>query len=484
MKKLIISLVMVVFTLPLFAQATVSIAQLDNVVPGAGLAVAVNADFTGVNNGVSAFQLDITFDNACLTLTGLQNSAYNGIQYALQNSNTVRVIWNDYAAHSYLNGRMFDLVFTYNGGNSNLGFNGATSSVTGFGAIPVTTDFLAGWVNQIPATPGLIIADVAGASGQTIDVALTANEFYNVAGFTLIINFADPSVVTGGSVSLANINSNITSGMQYSYAAGVLSIIWAKPTGGTNVSVAAGTKLFDLRFTYAGGSSDIDFNTASCSINPNVYPYNPFAGVTYTNGSIIGYNAQIKVFLEGLYNSGTGQLNKAHDYVGGVIVDKYSGTIADLVTVELHASNNYSTIVYTAADAILNTDGQVEVNIPVEYSASYYNTIKHRNHIETVSNTATSFASRPMSYDFTTAANKAYGSNMILLSDGKYGFYAGDVNQDGSVNGTDRSLIQSNVLALTQGYVAEDINGDGSVNGTDRSMVQSAVLLLIEKINP
>lgn len=293
MKKIILTLLIAVLSAQLYATATVNIQQLENAVPAPGLPVTVSADFSGVSGGVSAFQFDITFDVACLTFTGLQNPALANIQYNMINSTTLRVAWANYAAHSYLNGKLFDLVFTYNGGNSNLAFIGASSSVTAFGAIPVATNFTPGYVHMVSATPGLTIATATGQSGQTVNVPLTANGFYNVGGFTLKINFLTPGVVSGSSVVLANINAAVSSVLTYSYqASGLLSITWTRPSG-INISVPDGTKLFDLQFSYAGGSSAINFNTGTSSISQAVWPYNPFTGVTYTNGSIASSSASI-----------------------------------------------------------------------------------------------------------------------------------------------------------------------------------------------
>lgn len=470
MKNIILSLFIAVFAVQMLTAATVSIQQVSNAVPGTGLAVAVTGNFSGVTNGVTAFQFDISIDDACLAAPVIQNSVFAGIQSNLITSTTLRVIWVDYTAHNVTNGKFFDIVFTYNGGNSNLDFITASCTVTASGALPVTTSYTSGWVHMVTPTPGIVISQEVGITGQAVNIPVTATEFYNIGGFTLNISFANPAVISG-SITAANINSSLAAGVTVNdLGGGAFRVIWATAST-SNISLVNNTKLFDLHFSYVGGTSAISFNTGTSNLNNNAPPYNSIAGVTYTNGSVAGYSAEIKLFLEGLYNSGTGLMNKAKDYVAGSIVDKYSGTIADMVTIELHASGTYGTLIYSATNVALNTDGTVAVNIPIEYSGSYYITIKQRNHIETVSKTIVSFGSRPVAYDFTTAANKAYGDNMKSIGNGKYGVYAGDVNGDGVVNVNDRSPIITNMRAAANGYIVTDLNGDGVINVNDRSIV-------------
>ncbi len=69
------------------------------------------------------------------------------------------------------------------------------------------------------------------------------------------------------------------------------------------------------------------------------------------------------------------------------------------------------------------------------------------------------FTSNSMTYDFTTAASKAYGNNMRLIGT-KWCIYSGDVNRDGSINSNDLTEVYNSNVAGAQGYTPPDLNGD------------------------
>jgi hypothetical protein len=97
-------------------------------------------------------------------------------------------------------------------------------------------------------------------------------------------------------------------------------------------------------------------------------------------------------------------------------------------------------------------------------SGSYYIVVKHRNHLETWSSTAQSFADTVVNYDFTTAVTQAYGSNMKQVGS-VWVLYGGDANEDGSIDANDIPIF---ILQYgTTGYLSADFNGDGDVNASD-----------------
>lgn len=173
------------------------------------------------------------------------------------------------------------------------------------------------------------------------------------------------------------------------------------------------------------------------------------------------------VFLEGLYN-GNSTMFQAMD--GATI--RWTDGSADHITIELHNTTTYSTIVYTSANVPLTTSGSATTVIPSDYSGNYYITIRHRNSIETTSATPVSFAGSAISYAFNTQS-KAYGNNMTFLyeSDGVTLspplIYGGDVNQDGAVESEDINDIGNLAAAFSIGYLDEDVVCDGAVEAAD-----------------
>lgn len=186
----------------------------------------------------------------------------------------------------------------------------------------------------------------------------------------------------------------------------------------------------------------------------------------------------LTLFLESLYN-GSSTMRKAQN-AGGA---QFPGTTADQIQVELRNSANYSNVVYTASNVNLSTSGLATATIPSAYGSSYYLTIKHRNSITTVSAAPVSMAASTVSYQFNAPA-KAYGGNLLLMIDGVYTIYGGDVNQDGSIDTSDITLVDNDASSFASGYIPSDSNGDGSVDTGDITMVANNAANFVSSITP
>lgn len=142
--------------------------------------------------------------------------------------------------------------------------------------------------------------------------------------------------------------------------------------------------------------------------------------------------------------------------------------IADHITVELHNSASYSTIEFTATDVELTTNGSAIITIPAQYSDSYYITIKHRNHIETVSAVPVIFTNAAVTYSFDDQA-QAFGNNLkdIVPGSGYFAIYGGDINHDGYVDSGDYPFVINDSFNYLSGYINTDLNGDGWIDSGD-----------------
>jgi len=117
-------------------------------------------------------------------------------------------------------------------------------------------------------------------------------------------------------------------------------------------------------------------------------------------------------------------------------------------------------------------------------TGSYYIEVRHRNSIETWSATPISYISgTKITYDFTTTAGSAYGSNLKFVSN-KWCIYSGDVNQDGVVDGADAALVDNGVFNFITGYVNSDVNGDQIVDGSDALITDNNAANFVAKITP
>jgi hypothetical protein len=77
------------------------------------------------------------------------------------------------------------------------------------------------------------------------------------------------------------------------------------------------------------------------------------------------------------------------------------------------------------------------------------------------------------SYNFTTAANKAFGDNMKEVESGVWAFYTGDLNQDDLIDLTDYSIWETDNNNFEFGNFPTDLNGDGLVDLSDYSIWES-----------
>ena len=284
-----------------------------------------------------------------------------------------------------------------------------------------------------------------------------------------------PSLI-GGSEFLA---SQVPTQVAYDAAYRCLKLAPQKPprdyatgiTSGSIISNTTGTRVCRIRLTnsvnfgadplnYAWSMNLQPYHTVVAAFVPN--SPDPKVGTIITNSSSQSVSNNLTVFLEGLYNTGTGN-RKAKDAVG----DHFAGPVADLVTVKLASATSPHNIVYSAENVELYTNGKSSFSVPGSLTDSYYIVVKHRNSIETWSGTPVALAGGG-SYNFTTAASQAYGSNLKSLGDGFYAIWGGDATQDGIVDGTDMLEIgNASRPPVLVGYTYQDINGDGIVDGSD-----------------
>ena len=140
--------------------------------------------------------------------------------------------------------------------------------------------------------------------------------------------------------------------------------------------------------------------------------------------------------------------------------------VRDTVRVYLRNTSSPYSIV-DSAKSVLDSTGYGTFYFPNAVNGTlYYIVIKHRNSIETWSKQGKMFTSYQLSYDFITAANKAYGDNLILKGI-RYCIYSGDVNQDGSIDLSDIINVYNDVTNFVTGYVATDVTGNGVVDLND-----------------
>lgn len=174
---------------------------------------------------------------------------------------------------------------------------------------------------------------------------------------------------------------------------------------------------------------------------------------------------ELTAFVQGFYDSGSDKMTK------------------DSVKVYLRNSSPPYDLV-DSCNGTLNSAGKGIFEFPNAANGTpYFIVVKHRNSIETWSAAGETFTSNSLAYDFTTSANKAYGNNLIQKGN-KFCIFSGDVNQDGSIESADLSLIDNDAANLLTGYVQSDINGDSVIDGNDALIAGNNADLYIIVINP
>jgi hypothetical protein len=458
-------------------------ATVDDATPGQSVDLPVTVrNF----NDIGGFTFFLDFDGGVLEFDQVKN-LHPDLSSLLANpigNNQISLIWADDALTLADDTKLFDLTFDFIAGQSDLVFDLAECEVSDGSAISLFANYTDGFVGEeLPPAISVTIAEVLAQPG-IVDVPASVIGFNNIGAFDLVINY-DPNRLTFS--GLENIAADIANDgeLLYNENAGQIFIGWnVDPAATAGLTMADEEKLFDLRFDYLGSNTDITFETNDCAISDFDFEA---LNVAYIDGGVRGaINLELTVFLEGLYNATAGQMNKAMDYdpVLEQTFPKYDGTVADLITVELHVQGNYGSPVHIVEDVELHQDGTAAFSIPNQFSSSYYITILHRNHLETVSGAPVSLASPQVSYNFTTEDTQAFGDNMKEVATGVWGIYAGDVNGDGVLSGADLVAATDQVRLTATGYRDEDVNGDGVMSGSDIVIITDNIRLTISSQTP
>ena len=257
--------------------------------------------------------------------------------------------------------------------------------------------------------------------------------------------------------------------------------------------------------TLTGQTGGVFSSTPGLSINASTGAINLAASTlgvytvsyAYTNGSCSGVatttvtvnnctlaNLNMKLFLQGFY-LGNGQMASCLYNVGKSTNTYETDTIqVNLWTITgLSAANPAFT-----KKAVIRTDGTVSLTFPSStIGNSYYIAVKHRNTIETWSAATVTFATNTV-YDFTTGTNKAYGDginpSMKNLGSGKYGFYSGDINKDGTIDALDLQLTENDASQFQFGYNSSDCTGDGASDAIDLQYEENNASLFLFYARP
>ncbi|TAH38405.1 MAG: hypothetical protein EYC69_14720 [Bacteroidetes bacterium] len=281
--------------------------------------------------------------------------------------------------------------------------------------------------------------------------------------------------------------------------AGPVTLCWDGVSGTTFVNLTADT-------TGAGAGASIGWDDIFLSTDDFIDVYaadygqstsNTFT-ITVTNSygcvstaSVVvnidpcaaGLDLDLTVFIEGYYIGPSTMWSTLYDL--GYSVDPSE---TDTIEVNLWSAGSLSNPTPDYSEkVIVHNDGTASVNFPTAVAGSYYIAVKHRNSIETWSLNTVAMASGVTIYNFSTALSQAYddGFNPPMQSmGGVYAIYSGDVNQDGTVDGTDLTDIDNDNNIFAFGYNVTDCTGDGATDSNDIIIVDNNKKLFLFYARP
>lgn len=374
----------------------------------------------------------------------------------------------------------YTVVVTSNGCSSSSSTAVAVSEIPHASASASSTQICPGESTQLFATP----------SG-----AFSYSWTSNPSGFTSSIQ--NP-VVTPGVTTTYTVTVTASGGCSSSS----LATIWIKPLPGVTVTASPSSICLggssQLAATPSGGSgsynylwSSVPAGFSSTLQNPIVTPSETTNySVTVTSDGCTGGSSAnvtvnpeksmtVRLFIEGLYDGG-GLMHPCQNETG----NQFGSTVADHITVELRDGSNYNSVLYSYSDLVLPLNGSASVPVACSLSGSFYITVHHRNSVLIVSASPVSFSGNSLSYDFTDQAAKAFGGNLTETGDGLFALYGGDPNQDGYVDTSDLTLIDTSAGSFVTGYVLTDLTGDGFVDTGDVTFIDNNSAAFISAMTP
>ncbi|MDR3669129.1 MAG: dockerin type I repeat-containing protein, partial [Ignavibacteriaceae bacterium] len=358
---------------------------------------------------------------------------------------------------------------TYTIGGTNLTNNVTVTPPAGFEISKTTgSGFVTGTGNltftaaQVMANPTIYVRLHASSSGS-----YSGNITHASSDFTTVdkaVSGTYPGFTVTGTLSAFS-QTSATPSAEQTYTIGgtnLTNTVTVTPPAGFEISKTTGagfvTSTGNLTFTAAQVMANPTIYVRLHAATPGTFPGN----ITHASSDFVTANQSVTGTYTNAYMLSLTGLIQAR-YNGGVF-------IPDSVSVELHDASSFALV--DQDKELLSSAGTGTFKF---YSAvngtNYYIVVKHRNSIETWSASAQSFSSNLLSYNFTTSASQAYGSNLVLQS-GKYCIYSGDVNQDGQVTSDDFTGVDNDNTNFDY-HIANDLNGDGQVTSDDFTCIDN-----------
>lgn len=325
-------------------------------------------------------------------------------------------------------------------------------------------------VNGVIVSSGTASSAIALSVGSNVITTLvTAQDGVSTRTYTITVTRA-PS----NNADLSNLVAS-TGGLTPAFASATTNYTISVPNTTTSITVTptvasafATVKVNTVTVASGSPSSAIALSVGANVITTVVTAQDGTTTKTYTitvtrapaaSASIVN----LKLFLEGYY-AGGGMMAPVKFNQDGIS----SNLLVENLTVELHHATTFALVASTTA--MLNTNGTMTCTFATAPVGSFYIAVKGRNMIQTWSASPQTVGATPLTFDFTTSSNTAYGDNMKQMAPGVFAFYTGDINGDDNIDNIDFSVWENDASEFAFGEYATDMNGDGNVDNIDFSI--------------
>lgn len=185
----------------------------------------------------------------------------------------------------------------------------------------------------------------------------------------------------------------------------------------------------------------------------------------------------VRVFLEGYYQTGGMRPVLANRGIGNSTTDV--DTLFAYLTDTLDG-----TVLIASASTLLQTNGYASFQFNNSLLGQRYHLmVSSGNSVRTWSATPLTITNS-FSYDFTTAASKAYGNNQREVSPGVWAVYTGDLYRDDYIDAFDYPLYLYDNIGFATGYYQTDMNGDGYTDSFDYPIFYRNQLDFVQAVHP
>ncbi len=367
MKKQLLLILMLVFSISAMAQSTLTIADV-NGVSATNVAVAVNV--TNFDN-MGSITLKINYDPTVVSFVELQNNALESQGTLLTPSasnGTLTISWFSLSALGLSEGKLMDIVFNYVGGESDLTVNSQSEFSTTIGA-PVTVTYTNGSIQGGGQLP-LGIPTLESPSNNSTGVGLTP-----------VLNWSDVSEATVYDIQVSTsegfgttlIDEADLSASSYTVASDVLEYstkYYWKARAKNDSLTGAWSSTFNFTTESGVVTTDIVISLDDITVTPNTEAVMP---ITVENFSGIGsFTLKInyddtKVTFTSISGAPSGTLANGTNGVLAIAWFDLSGTnpltVADgkLLDINFDFTAGEVPLTFTDESELTNGDGQVLV---------------------------------------------------------------------------------------------------------------------------